>query len=197
MAALQPSISRRRVLGAAAAIPLLPLAAVRAEPAETKSTEGLRPPLAPDRELWNRNLARYQSLAARAKKAEETGWFRAANERFFDREMADPGTDRKAAMARVTRAENLFWYRCTAPMQEAASALVLTPSPDLEAVRDKLSVIRTHQLYESGSMERECCDVLQEDVGRLMAAASYRERGHVLFAEKVRVPNLSRVPLSP
>ena len=33
-------------------------------------------------------------------------------------------------------------------MQEAAAALVLTPAPDLAALRDKLAVIRTRQLHE-------------------------------------------------
>ncbi|HEX8124465.1 MAG TPA: hypothetical protein VF548_02680 [Allosphingosinicella sp.] len=125
------------------------------------------PAYRPDRALWNRNLARYNRLAAQAKKAEETGWFRAANERFY-REMADPGADRKAAFARMTRAESLYWYRCTAPMQEAAVALVLTPAPDLEGVRDKLTTIRTHQLYEPRSMDRDCLEVLEEDLTRYL-----------------------------
>lgn len=158
MAGSEPSISRRRVLGAAAAIPLLSLTPVQAEPVEAL-------PLA-DREAWDRNLTRYRDFAARAKKAEETGWFRAANERFY-REMADPATDRKAAFARMTRAENLYWHRCTAPMQQAAVALVLTPPPDLKALRDKLIAVRTHQLYEERSMSRNCLQVLEEDVGRL------------------------------
>ena len=159
MAGSEPSISRRRVLGAAAAIPFLPLTPVRAEPFEAL-------PVA-DRETWDRRLARYRSLAARAKKAEETGWFRAANERFYS-EMADPGTDRKAAFARMTRAENLYWHRCTAPMQEAAGVLILTQPPDLEAIRTKLAIIRALQLYEPGSMARDCLDVLEEDVGRFV-----------------------------
>jgi hypothetical protein len=36
--------------------------------------------------------------------------------------MADPGTDRKAAFARMTRAENLYWHCCTAPMQEGVNS---------------------------------------------------------------------------
>jgi hypothetical protein len=119
--------------------------------------------------LWDRNLTRYYRLAAQAKKAEETGWFRAANDRFY-REMADPDTDRKAAFARMTRAEHFFWHRCTAPMQEAAVALVLTAPPDLEALRAKLAVIRTHQLYEPKAMERDCFEVLEENVKALTSA---------------------------
>jgi hypothetical protein len=157
----KPGTTRRRVLRVAASIPFLALTPVRAEPVEAFTCR-------PDCDLWDRNLARYHRLAARAKEAEETGWFRAANERFY-REMADPGTDRKAAFARMTRAENLFWHRCTAPMQEAAVALVLTPPPDLEALRDKLTVVRLHQLHESGSMERDCLEVLREDVEQLSA----------------------------
>jgi hypothetical protein len=155
----KPGTTRRRILRAAASIPLLPLTPVRAEPIEAPAS-----PL--DRKLWDRNLARYHRLAARAKKAEETGWFRAANERFY-REMADPGTDRKAAFARMTRAENLFWLRCTAPMQEAAVALVLTPPPDLEALRHKLTAIGAHQLYHARTMVRDCIEVVEEDVTRL------------------------------
>jgi hypothetical protein len=156
----KPGTSRRRILRAVASIPLLPLASVRAEPVEA--------PTFADRKTWDRNLARYQSLAARAKKAEETGWFRAANERWY-RESADPGTDRKAAFAGMTRAENLYWHRCTAPMQEAAVVLVLTPSPDLNALCAKLAVIRTHHLHEPKSMDRDCLDVLEEDLRRLPA----------------------------
>jgi hypothetical protein len=110
-------------------------------------------------------------LAARAKKAEETGWFRDANERFY-RESTNPGTDRKAAFARMTRAENLFWHRCTSPMQEAAVALILTPPPDLEALREKLTVIGAHQLYEPRSMDRDCLEVLKPDVGRLLSPSA-------------------------
>lgn len=161
MAGSKPSISRRRVLGAAAAIPLLPLPPVRAESVEAPSVSA-------DRELWDRNLARYRHLATRAKKAEETGWFRAANERWY-REGADPAIDRKAAFARMIRAENLFWHRCTAPMQDAAVTLVLTTPPDLEALRGKLIVIRAHQLYEPRSMERDCLEVLKRVVERLIS----------------------------
>jgi hypothetical protein len=152
----KPGTTRRRVLSAAASIPFLALTSVRAEPVEALASP-------PDRELWDRNLARYRHLAARARRTEEAGWFRAANERFY-RERADPGTDRKATFARMTRAENLFWHRCTGPMQEAAVALVLTPAPDLEAVRDKISVIRAQQLYERRSMERGCLEAVEEDL---------------------------------
>jgi len=154
--------TRRRVLRAAATIPFLPLTPVRAEPVEALPV--------PDREPWDRNLARYRALAARAKKAEQTGWFRAANERFY-RESADPDIDRKAAFARMTRAENLFWHRCTAPMQEAAIALVVTPAPDLGALRQKLGAVRAHQFHEEGSMERCWIDVLEQAVGRLAVLA--------------------------
>lgn len=158
----KPGTTRRRVLGAAAALSALALPSpVRGEPVET-------PPVPADRILWNQRLARYCQLFARAQAAAEAGWFRAANDRFY-RESADPGTDRKAAFARMTRAENLYWHRCTAPMQDAAVALVLTPPPDLEALRTKLAIIRTHQLSEPETMERDCLIVLEEDLQRLTA----------------------------
>jgi hypothetical protein len=159
MAGPKPSISRRRVLGAAAAIPILALpTGVIASAAKQSSSLAVL--------TWNARLARYQALAARAKKAEETGWFQAANERFY-RESADPATDRKAAFARMTRAENLFWHRCTAPMQEAAMTLVLTRPPDLEALRQKLAAIRVHRLHTEGAMARDCFEVLEGDCQRL------------------------------
>jgi hypothetical protein len=118
--------------------------------------------------LWNERLTRYRHLAARAKAAAETGWFRAANDRYY-RACADPTADRKAAFARVGRAEDLYWRRCTDPMQKAAAALVLTPAPDLEALRHKLAVIRAHQLHELDCMSRDCFELLEEDVGQLRA----------------------------
>lgn len=65
----KPGTTRRRILRAAASIPFLPLTLVRGGPVEAL-------PLA-DRMAWDRNLTRYRDLAARAKRAEETGWFRA------------------------------------------------------------------------------------------------------------------------
>ena len=154
------STSRRALLGAAASLPLLPLSpSVRPE-----RSRGA--PLAADHALWKTNLARYRRLAARAEAAAETGWFRAANDRYY-RESADPSADRKAAFARVSRAEDLYWRRCTDPMQQAAATLALTPAPDLEALRTKLALIRTHELQELDCMTRNCFEVLQEDVGRL------------------------------
>ena len=51
-------------------------------------------------------------------------------------------------------------------MQQAAVALVLTPAPVLEAVREKIAVTRAHQLHEMESMPRDCFEVLEEDVWR-------------------------------
>jgi hypothetical protein len=144
------STSRRALLGAAASLPVLAIAP------STAAGVG-------DRAEWDRRLARYRSLAARAKAAAETGWFRAANDRYY-RECVDPAADRKVAFARVDRAEDLYWRRCTNPMQKAAVALVVTPVPDLEALRAKIAVIRAHQLHELDSMTRDCFKVLEEDV---------------------------------
>src|SRR4051812_39105752 len=79
MAGHEPTTTRRRILGAAAALPVLALAnPVRAEPVEARPL--LSDP--PDRAEWNERLARYRRLTARAKAAAETGWFRAANDRY-------------------------------------------------------------------------------------------------------------------
>lgn len=82
-------------------------------------------------------------------------------------ESADPTADHETAFARLDRAEDVFWRRCTQPLNEAAEVVVLTPVHDLEALRAKLAIIRAHQLHEEGSMERDCVEVLDEDVGRL------------------------------
>jgi hypothetical protein len=160
------STSRRALLGAAAAIPFLPLSApVRAEPVEA--------PLFPSPAVqaeWNARLARYQALAARAKAAAETGWFRAANDRYY-RESADPTADQEAAFTRLDRAEDLYWRRCTEPMEEAALTLALTTPPSLVAVLAKIAIIRTHQLDELTSMKRGCLEVLAQDVMTLVDEA--------------------------
>lgn len=43
-------------------------------------------------------------------------------------------------------------------------ALVLTAPPYLEALRDKLTVIRAHQLYEPRSMRGDCWELLKRDL---------------------------------
>jgi len=158
------STSRRALLGAAASLPIAALPVIESAAKQSRTAS-------PPGEFcakWNDRLARYRRLAARAKVAAETGWFRAANDRYY-RETADAGADRQAAFARIDRAENLFWHRCTAPMQAAAIALVLSPAPHLEALRQKIAVIRAHELHELDSMTRDCFEVLEEDVGRLRA----------------------------
>lgn len=161
------STTRRALLGAAAALPIAALSrSIRAEPVATKSTEGLLLPSLAAQAEWTTRLTRYRHLAARAKAAAETGWFRAANDA-HSRTCANANSDRKVAFARLSRAEDLYWRRCTEPMQEAAVVLVLTPAPGLEALRDKLAAIRRHRLHEDGSMERDCIEVLEEDVERM------------------------------
>ena len=159
------STSRRALLGAAATLPVLALAPASAARGQLPATVPI------DRSLWDERLARYRRLAAQAEAAAETGWFRAANDRYY-RESADPSADRKAAFARVSRAEDLYWRRCTDPMQQAAATLALTPAPDLEALRTKLALIRTHDLQELDCMTRNCFEVLEEDVGRLAPTSS-------------------------
>jgi hypothetical protein len=115
---------------------------------------------------WNARLTRYRHLEARARAAAETGWFRAANDRYY-RDYADPATDRKAAFARVARAEDLYWRRCTDPMQQAALTIIRTPPPDLTALREKIAIIRARQLHDPDDDTRDCFRVLEEDVRTL------------------------------
>ena len=156
------STSRRALLGAAATLPVLALAPASAARGQLPATVPI------DRSLWDERLARYQALAARAKAAAETGWFRAANDRYY-RECADPAADREASFARLDRAEDLYWRRCTEPLQEAAVALVLIPPPDLDALRIKFDVVCSHHLWELGSLTAECFEVLDQDA-RMLAA---------------------------
>lgn len=172
MAGDKPSISRRRVLGAAALLPVTALAA------PTSAN-----PTAADPALWAHRLAWYDRLVARATAAAETGWFRAANDRytrecgeiearFGGKEAAARSEEacqlRKVAFRRMDRAEDTYWRRCTAPMQDAAVALVLTPAPDLQSIRAKIAVIRAHELEELECMTRHPLEVVSEDVARLI-----------------------------
>jgi hypothetical protein len=166
------SISRRRVLGAAAAFPILASLAV--------PVAGLAAP--PDRRLWNRRLARYLRLAAMAEEVATTGWFASANARHAsvaDAIKARFGSWEEArrcpegsalcdpAWDRIEEAEGAYWDRCTAPMQKAAVALALTAAPDLDGIRTKIGIILAHQLDELDSMCRHPLDVILEDIERL------------------------------
>ena len=178
MAGREPSTTRRALLGAAASLPVLALTASE----RAGGTDVVRPERSRGALLWHDRLARYRRLAAEAEQAAATGWFAAANAR-YEREQAEIAArfgsweaareteegrrHRRTAFDRVDRAEDLYWRRCTDPMQKAAVALVLTLAPDLEALRTKIAVIRAHQLHELDSMIRDCFEVLEEDVGRL------------------------------
>ncbi len=178
MAGREPSTTRRRLLGAAAAFPVLSLAPpepVRAEPVEAL-------PSLPDCSEWNRRLAPYRRLAAEAEEAATTGWFAAANAR-YERECEEidarhgptqPDSHvarrlKRQAFDRIDAAEEAYWIRCTDPMQRAAVALALTPAPNLPALAKKIAVMRVHQLQELNSMTRGCFELLEEEVGRLAA----------------------------
>jgi len=174
MAGREPSISRRRVLGAAAAFPIVASIPAFALPAAL-----------PGRTSFDRRLARYRRLAARAEEAATTGWFRAANDR-HGREEAEikarfggwkeargcpegkPLCD--AVWRRLDDAEDAYWERCTAPMQKAAVTVALTPAPDLDALRAKIAVMREQELEELDRMPRHPLEVLEEDVARLSRA---------------------------
>jgi hypothetical protein len=156
------STSRRAVLGAAAALPFLPLHPAGAQAPEARPS----PPTQAEAE-WNARLARYNHLAARARAAAETGWFRAANDRYY-REAADPTADHQAAFARLDRAEDLYWHRCVEPLETAAVALVLTPASGGIALNIKISIVRAHQLTEANFEDRECLGILQHDLMQLL-----------------------------
>jgi hypothetical protein len=166
MATHEPSISRRRLLGAAAALPALALpASALPTPAEGATT--------PAHRLWTARLTRYRRLAAEAQAVAETGWFRHANDQYSnelaqigDTQTPEADAQRTGAWERLAQAEDAYWDRCTESLEEAAVALVLTAAPGLEAVREKIAVIQTFRLWEV-EMERDCLDVLVHDITAL------------------------------
>ena len=175
MAGREPSITRRRVLGAAAAVPIAALVPTR------QSLESAPIP-SPARSRWDRRLARYRWLAARAERVATSGWFRDANDRHY-RDVAAAetrfGSRKEAASSpegtklwdaiwgRLVDAEDLYWEQCSAPMIKAAIALVLTPTPDADALIAKLRVMRERELDTFEGIKRHPLEVLEEDVGRL------------------------------
>jgi hypothetical protein len=150
-------------------------APVRAEPVEAL-------PSSRAATRWDSRLTRYRRLAESAKVAAETGWFRAANDR-YNREIAaqnpahpEEGLSlskarlegHQAAFARVTKAENLYYDRHTAPLLRAAALLAATPAPDLPALLAKIRVMQAHELQEEGALPKPALELLAEDVESLV-----------------------------
>jgi hypothetical protein len=180
MAAEKHSSTRRRVLGAAVALPVLALAGGLPAPAVIASDAVARQSSG-DRQRWNRRFARYRRLHTRWKAEAETGAYRAANDRYEQEKEAieerfgswpDALKSKvarplmKAAFERVNAAENVYYERHTAPMYRAMTQLVQTPVPDLPALRTKLEIIREHEpdLFEDSpfhSFEMLCEDVVR------------------------------------
>jgi hypothetical protein len=131
------------------------------------ATNPIHPEQSRSARRWDSRLTRYRRLAESAKAAAETGWFRAANDR-YNREFAaaDEG-QRKAAFTRVTKAENLYYDRHTAPLMRAATLLAATPAPDLAALLAKICVMQAHELQEEGALPKPALELLAEDAGRL------------------------------
>lgn len=176
MAGREPSITRRRVLGAAAAAPIVALVSVKANPAHALSAA------APDRRLWDRRVACYRRLVTRAEQAAATGWFRDSNDRYYrdaaavkarfgSRKQAEHSPEGSklwdAIWGRLVDAENLYYEQCSSPIIEAAVALILTPAPDSDALLAKLRVMRERELETFEDMPRHPLEVLEEDVTRL------------------------------
>jgi hypothetical protein len=178
MAAQELSSTRRRVLGAVAALPVIALAGLPAPAviasAAKQSTAAIQ--------TWNRRLARYRRLHARWKAEAESGAFRAANDRYqrektaieacfgnwataLKSKVARPLM--KAAFERINAAENVYYHRYTAPMLRAMTRLIQTPAPDLPAMLAKIEIIREHEpdLFEDAPPHS--FEMLRKDVERL------------------------------
>jgi hypothetical protein len=131
---------------------------------------------------WNRRFACYRHLSERTREAAETGFFRAANDR-YNRERAaletrygsweaaattpDGRALRAAIFAPVAAADEAFYDRCTKPMQQAAALLALTPAPDLPALLAKIRVMQEQELDELDIVGRPVLEVLADDVERV------------------------------
>ena len=192
MAEMPHSTTRRALLGAAAALPFAaalapPVIAGSAATRQSGGTDAALDCFAPLAMTWKARLGCYRRIAAEAEEAATTGWFAAANARYERAQAAiaarfgswEAAADhaqgaalRRAAFKRVSKAEDDYWKRCTAPMQRAAVALALTPPPDLEALRAKIAVMREAELHGLPRMKRDCLEVLEEDVGRLQLIRS-------------------------
>ena len=190
MAGPVPSISRRRVLGAAAAVSVL---VVGGQLPATVPASSPAADAGSSRRLWNRRLARYRRIAADAEEAAETGWFREANARyerqsaaiaarFGGRESARTSAEGRrlldSAFARMSAAEDAYWERCTAPMQRAAVRLAETPAPDVAAVRAKIGVLRLLREHGVERPRRDWLELIEEDLDRLDGSlTTKRKRG--------------------
>jgi hypothetical protein len=166
------------VLGAAVALPLIGAVA----PARPEPVEGLSWTSDPLAARWARRLAVYRRLAARTREAAETGFFRAANDR-YNRERAElearygsweaaaatpeGSALRRAIFAPAAAAEEAFYDRCTKPTQRAAAHLAQTPAPELSALLAKIRVMQEQELDELEILGRSVLDVLADDVARL------------------------------
>ncbi|HZG09475.1 MAG TPA: hypothetical protein VEZ70_10905 [Allosphingosinicella sp.] len=82
-------------------------------------------------------------------------------------EVPQPEAVRQAAFTRVTKAENLYFDRHTAPLIRAATLLATTPAPNLPALLAKVRVMQVHELQEDGALSKPALELLAEDVGRL------------------------------
>lgn len=179
MAAEKHSSTRRRVLGAAAVLPVLALTGLPAPVIASVATQSNI-----EHERWHRRLARYRRLHACWKAEAETGAFRQANDayararaaliaRFGSWEKARRSRTGKplcqAAFRRIDTAETVYYDRCTAPMHRAAIRLAVTPAPDLRALLAKLEVIREHGLEEFDDMPQPALGLVRRDLQRLTA----------------------------
>jgi hypothetical protein len=180
MAAQEHSSTRRRVLGAAAALPVLALTGF---PSPVIASREAARQSSPAQARWNRRLARYRRLHARWKTEAESGAFRAVNDR-YNREQAalcarfgswDKACRSRtgkplcsAAFTRIEAAEDTYYDNCTAPMHRAAARLIVTPAPDLPALLAKIEIIREHELDTFDDLPKHPLDVLREDVAGLI-----------------------------
>jgi hypothetical protein len=148
MADGQHKLSRRALLGAVCASPLVRHAPPRHSGLDPESTF---PSPAPDGRRWipdqvrDDGLAEWNQALARSHEAQT----------ILDAAKSEPDQDRYDALLDTH--------------SEALAALLALPAPDLPALAAKLDAIVPHQAWESTGSE-DCLEILRRDAHRLAAA---------------------------
>lgn len=83
-------------------------------------------------------------------------------------QIGEDAAEQLAVARRVEQEAGARWLNeMVTPTEDAAIALLLTPAPDVEAVRFKAQMIEDQELHALLKTPRDCGDVLREDIARL------------------------------
>jgi hypothetical protein len=167
--------SRRGMLGALAIATPAAAAALSqfAEPAYAGTV---------DRAAWDRAKFRYEARLLHQEAVEKLGYLHVATDdrktaRYIVAELSgvrdaymvtEKSHPHLATRIRAADRANERWAKeCVEPLDQAAIALLLTPAPDLEAVKFKFAMIERHELHEWTMTPRDCAEVIRKDLVRI------------------------------